>query len=108
MAFRMTPNEAEWLDEVAEESGMTKQDFIISRLRDEAITVMPNVRVQRALRMHMQRLCAELSRMSSSEPVDERIAVAAERLSRLCCELGGAGGPAIAARGDADLFGMER
>lgn len=50
VGFRMTPEQKRWLDRVADESGMTKQDFITARLHDEAITVAPNIRVCRALR----------------------------------------------------------
>lgn len=39
VGFRMTPEQKRWLDRVAEESGMSKQDFIMARLHDEAITV---------------------------------------------------------------------
>ena len=39
VAFRMTPAQSRWLDEVVAESGMTKQDFIMARLREDGITV---------------------------------------------------------------------
>ena len=42
VAFRMTPAQSRWLDEVVAESGMTKQDFIMARLREDGITVVPN------------------------------------------------------------------
>lgn len=35
VAFRMTPERKRWLDRVAAESGMSKQDFIMVRLHDE-------------------------------------------------------------------------
>lgn len=50
VGFRMSPERKRWLDRVAAESGMNKQDFIMARLHDEAITVVPNIRVCRALR----------------------------------------------------------
>ena len=37
VAFRMTPAQSRWLDEVVAESGMTKQDFIMARLREDGM-----------------------------------------------------------------------
>ena len=56
-AFRMTP-----------ESGMNKQDFIMARLHDEAITVVLNIRVYRALHENMLKLLRELSRIRPAAP----------------------------------------
>lgn len=109
IGFRMTPDEAEWLDDVVSESGLTKQEFIVAHLRDEMFTVVPNVRVQHALRRHMELLYVELSRLSAGDPVDERIAVSAERLTRLFYELGGNDYSTLpTSKCDEDLFGMER
>ncbi len=82
VGFRMTPEQKRWFDRVAEESGMSKQDFIMARLRDEAIAVVPNVRVYRALREHMVELLRELRRIGAGVTVDERLHEEIERLTR--------------------------
>jgi uncharacterized protein (DUF1778 family) len=89
VGFGMTPEQKRWLDRVAEESGMSKQDFIMARLRDEAIAVVPNVRVYRALRGHMVELLRELSRIGAGGTVDERLHGEVERLAREFVDLRG-------------------
>ena len=89
VGFRMTPEQKRWLDRVAEESGMSKQDFIMARLRDEAIAVVPNVRVYRALREHMVELMRELRRIGAGGTVDERLHEEIERLTREFVDLRG-------------------
>jgi uncharacterized protein (DUF1778 family) len=89
VGFRMTPEQKRWLDRVAEESGMSKQDFIMVRLHDEAITVVPNVRVYRALREHMVELLRELKRIGAGGTVDERLHEEIGRLEREFVDLRG-------------------
>ncbi len=108
IGFRVTPDEAEWLNDVVAESGMSKQEFIMAHLRNESITVMPNVRLQIVLRKHIEQLYAELARLSSGSDVDERIACAAERLSREISQLGGSPAAFMERASDDDLFEMER
>ena len=82
VAFRMTSAQARWLDEVVAESGMTKQGFIMTRLREDGITVVPNIRVYRALRENMLELLRELSRIRAGGTVDERLHDEVERLTK--------------------------
>ena len=89
VGFGMTPEQKRWLDRVAEESGMSKQDFIMARLRDEAIAVVPNVRVYRALRGRMVELLRELRRIGAGGTVDERLHGEVERLARELADLRG-------------------
>ncbi len=89
VGFGMTPEQKRWLDRVAEESGMSKQGFIMARLRDEAIAVVPNVRVYRALRGHMVELLRELRRIGAGGTVDERLHGEVERLAREFVDLRG-------------------
>lgn len=89
VGFRMTPEQKRWLDRATTESGMTKQDFIMARLHDEAITVAPNVRVYRALRDHMLSLLRELQRISAGGSVDERLHNEIERLTKEFVDLRG-------------------
>lgn len=50
VAFRVSPEEASLIDAQVAMSGLTKQDFITSRLLNREVTVVPSSRVQRALR----------------------------------------------------------
>lgn len=108
VGFRMTPEQKRWLDRVAAESGMTKQDFIMARLHDEAITVAPDVRVYRALRDHMVSLLRELQRISAGGTVDDRLHEEIERLTREFADLRGEEEPSDVSTGRSDILGMAR
>ncbi|WP_130811354.1 DUF1778 domain-containing protein [Olsenella sp. Marseille-P4559] len=108
VGFRMTPEQKRWLDRVAEESGMSKQDFIMARLRDEAIAVVPNVRVYRALREHMVELLRELRRIGAGVTVDERLHEEIERLTREFVDLRGETEASAVNTERLDILGMRR
>lgn len=108
VGFRMTPEQKRWLDRVAEESGMSKQDFIMARLRDEAIAVVPNVRVYRALREHMVELLRELRRIGAGGAVDERLHEEIERLTREFVDLRGEAEASTVNTERLDILGMRR
>lgn len=108
VGFRMTPEQKRWLDRVAEESGMSKQDFIMARLRDEAIAVVPNVRVYRALREHMVELLRELRRIGAGGTVDERLHEEIERLTREFVDLRGETEASTVNTERLDILGMRR
>ena len=46
IAFRMSPEEADLLQRYADMSGMTKQDYLISRVLQRDVTVIPRKRMQ--------------------------------------------------------------
>lgn len=108
VGFRMTPEQKRWLDRVAEESGMSKQDFIMARLRDEVIAVVPNVRVYRALREHMVELLRELRRIGAGGTVDERLHEEIERLEREFVDLRGGADASTVNTERLDILGMRR
>lgn len=108
VGFRMTPEQKRWLDRVAEESGISKQDFIMARLRDEAIAVVPNVRVYRALREHMVELLRELRRIGAGVTVDERLHEVIERLTREFVDLRGETEASAVNTERLDILGMRR
>ena len=49
IAFRISPEENDLLEEFVRLSGLTKQEYIISRVLGRQITVVPNPRVHKAL-----------------------------------------------------------
>ena len=50
VAFRMSPEENELLNQLVSLSGLTKQDYIIARLLNKKVIVEGNPRVYKALR----------------------------------------------------------
>ena len=47
IAFRMSQEEADLLDRLVAISGITKQDYIISKLSDTTVKVVPSSRMQK-------------------------------------------------------------
>lgn len=53
VAFRVSPEEAADLDRRVKLSGLTKQEYIISRLQERDVIVQSNPRLHKALRTQM-------------------------------------------------------
>ena len=66
VSFRMSPEENALLDSYARLSGMTKQDYMISRLLQKEIVVQGNPRVYKALRNQLDAVLVELRRIESA------------------------------------------
>lgn len=63
IGFRVTREQNAEIDDLVAISGMTKQDYIVSRLTERGIIVTPNARVQQALARRMDDIYAELRRI---------------------------------------------
>lgn len=73
VGFRMSPEENEQLDRLISLSGMTKQDYIIDRLKNKEIIVTPNPRVFKALKNEITALTEELKRLSEVSKDNEEL-----------------------------------
>ncbi len=74
VAFRMSPEENEQLNHLAQLSGMTKQDYIIARLLQKEIVVHGNPKVYKALKDRMEAVLEELRQLEIGEqPSPERL-----------------------------------
>lgn len=71
VAFRISPEEDEQLETAVRLSGLTKQDYIIRRLRDKEIVVVGNPRVYKALRNQLAAVLEALQRIDSGEQIDD-------------------------------------
>ena len=83
VAFRMSPEEAELLQGMADANGMTKQDYPIERALCREVTVIPNKRMQRYMEEGLLFVYKELRRIESGGDIPEELA-------DLACMLGGA------------------
>lgn len=108
VAFRMTPAQSRWLDEVVAESCMTKQDFIMARLREDGITVVPNRRIFLALRDHMAEVLRELRRIDPGCEVGNELMETITRLTREFTELRGEETADVVAERFEGIIGLER
>ncbi|MGI6235322.1 MAG: plasmid mobilization protein [Christensenellales bacterium] len=66
IAFRISPEENQLLEERVKLSGMTKQDYIIHRCLQKDIVVHGNTRVFKALRDQLQEIHEELARLADT------------------------------------------
>lgn len=74
VGFMMSPEEVEHLDKFVKLSGLSKQDYIISRLLCRDIVVQGNPRVYKALRNQLNDVLVELKRIDGlNEHTDNEI-----------------------------------
>ena len=73
IGFRVSPEEAEVIDNFVRLSGLTKQEYIIRRLTEREITVYGNPKVYRSLRGLMMELLEELSRLETAGQVTDEM-----------------------------------
>ncbi|MBR0141336.1 MAG: mobilization protein [Ruminococcus sp.] len=71
IAFRMSDEENELLNKIVAATGLTKQDYIIKRLLDREIVVMPNPRVYLALKGLLQQVYDESLKFDKTAQLDD-------------------------------------
>ncbi len=71
VAFRVSPEEDKQIETAVRLSGMSKQDFIISRLQEKEITVVGNPKVYQALKNELASVLDELHRIKSGGKVSK-------------------------------------
>lgn len=67
VAFRMSPEEAQLLDDYVKLSGLNKQDYIISRVLQRDVIVKGSPRVYKALRNELMQLTEELKNHTNAD-----------------------------------------
>lgn len=70
VSFRCSEEENELLNAAVKLSGLTKQEYIISKVTDNTVVVQPNPRVYKALKNTLSEVLAELKRIDSGGEVD--------------------------------------
>ena len=73
LSVRMSPEEDRLLETFVKLSGMTKQDYITSRLLEKDVTVIGNPRVYRAMRDKADELLEEMIRISAGDTVQPEL-----------------------------------
>lgn len=91
VSFRVSDEENARIDRLAAMSGKTKQDFIISRLEGNEITVVATVRVQKSLAVQAGRVADELERLADGGEVSARLADLSEALLGVLSQMAEAG-----------------
>ena len=89
ISFRMSPEENNQLTNLAKLSGLTKQDYIISRLLNREVVVQGNPRVYKALRNELAVVLAELRRIESGQSVDSYLLTLIDQIANILNEMKG-------------------
>ena len=89
VSFRMSPEEDEQLETFARLSGLTKQDYIISRLLNREVVVQGNPRVYKALRNELAAVLAELRRIENGQSVDDDLLTVISQITTILGQMKG-------------------
>ena len=73
VAFHVSPEEDQQIERYVKLSGLTKQDYIISRLTNRDVVVQSNPRVYKALREQLAEVLNELQRIQTGDPVNDEL-----------------------------------
>lgn len=73
VAFRMSPEEAQLLDDYVSISGITKQDCLINRVLKNDVVVKGNIKVYKGLRNRLEDVYNELCRIDKGSDVSSEM-----------------------------------
>lgn len=82
VSFRMSPEERDDLNARVKLSGLTKQDYVIKRLLERDITVIPSSRLYKAMREQMAEILSELKRIENGANVDDDLLAVIETVAK--------------------------
>lgn len=88
-AFRVSPEENERIELLAKAAGVTRQQYIMTKLENKEFTIVPDIRTYKMLRDEMRAVYQELSRIRDCSEIDERLAARFNLLSDLFAGLRG-------------------
>ena len=73
VGFRVSEEEAKMIDRMVALSGLTKQEYIVSKLMDWKVIVQGNPRVYKALKNQMQQIYDELKQLETYSEENEEL-----------------------------------
>ena len=91
VAFRVSEEEAELINQLVALSGLTKQDYIIRRLQCRDVVVQGNPRVYKALRNQMAEIYEELKRLEAGSEVRDELLDTLQLIAKIMDGLNGKG-----------------
>ena len=83
VAFRVSPEEVSQIETLVSLTGMTKQDYIMSRLLHRDVIVKGNPRIFKALRDTMGEVLTELRRIEAGESIDRELIALIETIAAI-------------------------
>lgn len=82
VSFRMSPEERDDLNVRVKLSGLTKQDYVIKRLLEREVIVIPSSRLYKAVREQMTEILSELKRIENGKNVDGDLLAVIETVAK--------------------------
>ncbi len=73
IGFRVSPEEEKLINSAVALSGLTKQDYIVRKLTDRTVTVLPNPKVYKALKNQLSAVLDELKKIEDGNSVDSEL-----------------------------------
>lgn len=74
IGFRVSDSENEEINEMVRLSGLTKQEYIITKLLNKDVVVMGSPRVYKALKDTLAKVLDEMHRLTTSSDFNEKLA----------------------------------
>lgn len=71
ISFWVTPGQAAEIDEMAKTSGLTKQDYLLTRTLEREVVIVPSSRVVKNLREKSERIAARLEALTSASELSD-------------------------------------
>lgn len=88
-AFRVSREESERIELLTKVAGVTQQEYIMVKLEDKVLTVVPDIRTYKMLCDSMRQVYQELCRLRDCSTMDERLIAKIELLSDLFIGIAG-------------------
>lgn len=108
IAFRVSEEMNETVNLLVAASGMTKQDYIVSKLLDHEITVKPCPSMHAKLRDDLREVCRQLNRLRKGENPSDHLLETCDLLGEIIMGLRGASDDAEVEREDMSLRNLVR
>ena len=108
MAFRVSPEEDEQIEAAVRLSGLTKQDYIISKLSDTEMKVVPSSRMQKGMEEAMLLIYRELLRITDANDISPELAKLTEKVDSIFAGLEEDELPARIASDENVILNLER
>lgn len=108
VGFRMSPQESDLLSRMVAISGLTKQDYIISKVLNREVRVIPNVSAQKRLEENMLYVCRGLRRLSAVGDMEPELTALVEELARTFIALGIEEGVSEVIENNNQMLGLSR
>ena len=87
VSFRASEDEIRAIDEAVALSGLTKQEYIITKLQNRDVVVFGNPRVFKALKTKMDDIYQELLRLTSSDEANEQLLETINLVARIYTDM---------------------